>query len=114
MHNYAIYLYTCQTCMILYIYTPLGVDTAEDSIAACILSQDALGSMSSHFSNIWPQQYLALVGHPASIAFSSPGGTPNNVPIIFQSAACFGMIRSYKSLSDGISVTVEKKTHSYI
>ena len=91
-------------------YLPLEtciLDIAGDSIAACIFSQDAMGSISSHFSNIWSQHHLVLVGHPVSMAFSSPVGTPNNVPITFHSAPYFGVMRSYRYFSDGISVTVE-------
>ena len=66
-----------------------------------------MGSMSSHVSNILLQHHLTLIGHPTSMAFSSPVGTHSNVPITFQSAAYVGVTHSYSSLSDGISVTAE-------
>ena len=56
------------------------------------LLQEAVVSIASHFSNIWLQHHLTLVGYPASIARSLPLGRPSSVPITFQSAAYCGVM----------------------
>ena len=63
-------------------------------MAANNFLQEAVVSVSSHVSHILLQHRLRSVGKVACIIFNSPLGTPNSVPITFQSAAYVGVMYS--------------------
>ena len=96
IHNTCIAIHNTCTCIAIQVcYSPLSgalQDTAGDSMTINNFFQEAVASISSHFSNIWLQHHLTLVGHPPSMAFSSPLGRPSSVPITFQSAAYCGVM----------------------
>ena len=121
MHKDAHWHSIQNTCIQISTYSPLSraqlgtAVTAHDSMTVNSFSQEAVLSTSSHFSNIWLQHHLALVGYPASIAFNSPLGRLSSVPITFQSAAYCGVIHSKRSFNFGtvFTIGIYKAQHQY-
>ena len=68
--------------------SPLSeLDNTKESMTFNILSQLAVVSTSSHFSNISLQHHLTLSEYPASISSSRLLDSPNSSPITFHLVA---------------------------